>query len=150
MANSSGNAIVSLLGRVLLSAIFILSGFSKIFTFHAMAGMLAAKGFPLATVAAGIAIAIEVVGGLAILTGFKAKIAAWVVFLYLIPTTLLFHNFWTMQGAMRVSNQTNFMKNLAIMGGLLLLASNGAGRCSLDAASTRTNDTAAVATGAMR
>lgn len=150
MANSSGNAIVSLLGRVLLSAIFILSGFSKIFAFQASARMLAAKGFPLATVAMAIAIAIEVIGGLAILTGFKAKIAAWIVFLYLIPTTLMFHNFWTMQGAMRMSNHTNFMKNLAIMGGLLLLASNGAGRCSLDAASARTSDTGTVATGAIR
>lgn len=133
MANASGNGIVSLFGRVLLSIIFIVSGFSKLFAFHALAGILVAKGFPLANVAAGVAIAIEIVGGLAILTGFKAKVTAWIVFLYLIPTTLLFHNFWTMQGPMRMDNQVHFMKNLAIMGGLLLLASNGAGRFSLDA-----------------
>lgn len=150
MANSSGNAIVLLFGRVLLSAIFILSGFTKIFAFHAMAGMLAAKGFPLAAVAAGIAIAIEVVGGLAILTGFKAKVAAWIVFLYLIPTTLMFHNFWTMQGGMRMDNQAHFLKNLAIMGGLLLLASNGAGRYSLDAAATRADERGALTAGAIR
>lgn len=137
MDNSSGNGIVSLFGRILLSAIFILSGFSKIFIFHSVAGMLAAKSFPLAAVAAGIAIAIELLGGLAILTGFKARVTAWIVFLYLIPTTLMFHNFWTMQGAMRMGNQTHFMKNLAIMGGLLLLASNGAGRYSLDASGDR-------------
>jgi putative oxidoreductase len=131
MANSSGNAIVSLFGRVLLSAIFIFAGFSKLFAFHTFAGMLAAKGFPLATIAMGVAVAIEVLGGLAILAGFKAKLTAWIVFLYLIPTTLVFHNFWTMQGMMRMDNQVHFMKNLAIMGGLLLLASNGAGRYSL-------------------
>lgn len=150
MANSSGNDIVSLVGRVLLSAIFILSGLSKIFAFHAMAGVLAGKGFPLAAVAMGTAVAIEVVGGLAILTGFKAKITAWIVFLYLIPTTLVFHNFWSMQGMVRMDNQIHFLKNLAILGGLLLLASNGAGRYSVDAAATRTNEHFAVAAGAER
>lgn len=150
MSNSSGTPIVSLLGRVLLSAIFILSGFSKIFAFKAMAGMMAGKGFPLPAIAMGIAIAIEVIGGLAILTGFKAKLTAWIVFLYLIPTTFMFHNFWTMQGAMRMDNQIHFLKNLAIMGGLLLLASNGAGRASLDALAARGNDTAAVGASAGR
>ncbi len=136
-SGNTGNGIVSLFGRVLLSVIFILSGFSKLFIFHSIAGMLGGKGFPLASVAAGIAIAIEIIGGLAILTGFKAKVAAWIVFLYLIPTTLLFHNFWTMQGPMRADNQIHFLKNLAIMGGLLLLASNGAGRLSFDATADR-------------
>lgn len=137
MANSSDNGIVSLFGRILLSLVFIGSGLSKIFAFHSMAGMLAGKGFPLATIAMAVAIVIEVIGGLAILTGFHAKLTGWIVFLYLIPTTLVFHNFWTMQGMMRMDNQVHFMKNLAIMGGLLLLASSGAGRYSLDASSDR-------------
>ncbi len=136
MTNSSGG-FVPFLGRILLSAIFIFSGFSKVFAFRFFAGMLAGKGFPLATLAMAIAIFIEVVGGLAILTGFEAKVTGWIVFLYLIPTTLLFHNFWTMQGMARMDNQVHFMKNLAIMGGLLLLASNGAGRYSLDAAASK-------------
>lgn len=139
MLNSSGG-VLPLFGRILLSAIFVLSGLSKVFAFHTFAGMLAAKGFPLATVAMAIAIAIEVLGGLAILSGFRAKITAWIVFLYLIPTTLAFHNFWTMQGMARMDNQVHFMKNLAIMGGLLLLAANGAGRYSLDAASNETEE----------
>lgn len=137
MDNSSGNGITSLFGRILLSAIFIVSGFSKLFIFHSVAGMLAGKGFPLATIAAGIAIAIELLGGLAILLGFQAKAIAWIVFLYLIPTTLMFHNFWAMQGAMRMDNQVHFLKNLAIMGGLLLLASNGPGRYALDTSASR-------------
>lgn len=136
MADSSGG-IVSFLGRILLSAIFIFSGFSKIFGFRFFTGMLAAKGFPLATVAIAIVIFIETIGGLAILTGFRAKLAAWIVFLYLIPVTLLFHNFWAVQGMARVDSQAHFIKNLAIMGGLLLLASNGAGRYSLDAAASK-------------
>lgn len=137
MRNSSGNGFVSLFGRILLSVIFIVSGFGKLFTFHSVAGMLAGKGFPLATIAAGVAIAIELLGGLAILAGFQTKLTAWIVFLYLIPTTLMFHNFWAMQGAIRMDNQVHFLKNLAIMGGLLLLASNGAGAYSLDASRNR-------------
>jgi putative oxidoreductase len=136
MADSSSN-IVSLFGRVLLSAIFIFFGFSKIFAFPMFAGMLASKGFPLATVAMVVAIAIEVLGGLAILAGFQTKIVSWIVFLYLIPTTFLFHNFWALQGMARMDNMAHFMKNLAIMGGLLLLAANGPGRYSFDARSTR-------------
>jgi putative oxidoreductase len=131
MADSSGG-IVSLLGRVLLSAIFIIFGFSKIFSFSMFAGMLASKGFPLATLAMSIAVAIEVLGGLAVLVGFQTKIVAGIVFLYLIPTTFLFHNFWAMQGAARMDNMAHFFKNLAIMGGFLLLAANGPGRYSID------------------
>jgi len=145
MANSSGD-IVAVLGRILLSAIFIFSAFSKIFAFRFFTGMLAAKGFPLATVAIAIVIFIEAVGGLAILTGFQAKVAAWIVFLYLIPTTLLFHNFWTVQGMARIDSQAHFMKNLAIMGGLLLLAANGTGRYSLDAAASRRRQSGELST----
>ncbi|HWG58009.1 MAG TPA: DoxX family protein [Candidatus Acidoferrales bacterium] len=128
------DSVVSLIGRILLSAIFIWSGISKIASFSSMAGVLAPKGVPFPTVAFGIAVAIELLGGLAILTGFHARIAAWIVFLYLIPTTLLFHNFWAFQGAARMDNEAHFMKNVAIMGGLLILAANGAGGCSCDAA----------------
>jgi putative oxidoreductase len=70
-------------------------------------------------------------GGLSVLTGLKAKWGALVLFLFLIPTTLIFHR--------EYSNQTQlimFMKNLAIMGGLLLLVSHGAGKISLDAFKT--------------
>jgi putative oxidoreductase len=59
------------------------------------------------------------------------------LFLYLIPTTLLFHNFWALQGIERQDNMAHFLKNLAIMGGLLVLAANGAGAHSVDARANR-------------
>jgi putative oxidoreductase len=136
MADSS-SSIVSLLGRVFLSMIFILFGVTKLFAFGSFEGMLASKGFPLPTVAIGIAIAIELLGGLAILFGFQTKIAAWIMFFYLIPTTFLFHNFWALEGMARMDNMAHFFKNLAIMGGLLLLAARGAGGYSLDARSAK-------------
>lgn len=131
MSNSSAGA-TSLVGRILISLIFVMSGFQKFMMFSMMTGVAAAKHLPMPTLAIGVAATIEVVGGLAILAGFHTKLAAWVVFLFLIPTTLLFHNFWTMQGMERMDNQGHFMKNLAIMGGLLILAANGAGGYSVD------------------
>src|SRR6476660_9614710 len=83
-----------ILGRVLLSAIFILSGLGKIPHFHDVAGMMAGKGIPLAAVALVITLLIEIGGGLMVLTGFKAQYAALVIALWLVPVTVVFHHFW--------------------------------------------------------
>jgi len=135
MANSPGSA-VKLIGRILLSGVFIGSGLSKVIAFSMMTGYVAAKGLPMPAVALGIAAAVEILGGLAVLAGFKTKIASWILFLYLIPTTFVFHNFWALQGMEKMDNQAHFMKNLAIMGGLLILAASGAGGYSVDARKT--------------
>lgn len=134
MANSSGGGIVPLIGRILMSVVFILAGIGKIRGFSGEEMFVASKHLPLPAVALGIAMIVELIGGLAILTGFYTRFAAWIVFLYLIPTTLMFHNFWAMQGADQQNNMVHFEKNLAIMGGLLFLATFGAGRFSIDAA----------------
>jgi putative oxidoreductase len=111
-----------LLGRVLLSAIFILSGLGKLPHFQAVAGMMAAKGIPLASVALVVTLFIEIGGGLLVLTGYKAKFAALVIALWLIPVTLVFHHFWGIPADQQQDQMVNFLKNMAIMGGLLVLA----------------------------
>jgi len=131
MSNPSGS-VTPLIGRILLSLVFLMSGFQKVGMFSMMTGYAAAKGLPMPTVAIGVAAAIEILGGLAILTGFHTKLASWIVFLFLIPTTLMFHNFWAMSGMEKMDNTAHFLKNLAIMGGLLILGANGAGAYSLD------------------
>lgn len=131
MASSSKG--VTLIGRILMSALFLISGSLKVMGFHASVGMVIAKGMPLPTLAILGAIVFEILGGLAILVGYQTRIVCWVLFLYLIPTTLIFHNFWADQGALRAAMMTHFLKNLAIMGGLLFLAELGSGGCSLDA-----------------
>ena len=131
MANSSGS-VVPLVGRILIGQIFVLAGITKVMNFSMMTGYVASAHLPLPKVSLAIAAAIEILGGLAILTGFHTKVAAWILFLFLIPTTILFHNFWAMQGMERQDNMGHFQKNLAIMGGLLILAAYGAGRYSLD------------------
>ncbi|MGO9589806.1 MAG: DoxX family protein [Candidatus Acidiferrales bacterium] len=133
MANSSGG-IVPLIGRILMSAVFILAGIGKITGFSMEEGFVASKHLPLPAVALAIAMIIELVGGLAILVGLYTKFTAWIVFLYMIPTTFIFHNFWAMQGGDRLNNMLHFEKNLAIMGGLLFLAAFGPGPMSVDGA----------------
>ena len=128
------NGVTSLVGRVLISLIFVLSGFMKIMGFGMMAGVLHSKGFPMASVALAVTILIELGVGLSLLVGFQARAAAWILFLFLIPTTFLFHNFWAVAPGMEQQDQmAHFLKNMAIMGGLLGVAANGAGRLSVDA-----------------
>jgi putative oxidoreductase len=133
MSNSS-TSIVSLFGRILLSSVFIASGCAKITGFSFEEGLLASKHFPMPAAALGVALVVELVGGLAVLTGFCARFTAWILFLYLIPTTFLFHNFWAAAGPDRIDLMIHFEKNVAIMGGLLLLAAFGPGAYSIDSA----------------
>lgn len=143
MANSSGG-VLPLLGRILISIVFILGGIGKITGFSMEEGMVAAKHLPLPEAALGIALVIELLGGLAVLFGVFTRAVSWILFIYLIPTTLLFHNFWTMSGMDRIDTMIHFEKNLAIMGGLLLLARYGAGAFSVDSSRMSTIDRAAA------
>jgi putative oxidoreductase len=130
--------VMPLIGRILMSVIFILSGIMKLMDWHMMAGMMASKGFPIPSAMLAGAVIVEILGGLCLLFGFKVRIAAFIMFLYLVPTTLMFHNFWAFQGAARMDNQAHFLKNLAIMGGLLMLAAYGPGKLSVDGAGAKT------------
>jgi putative oxidoreductase len=119
-------------GRVLLSAIFIMSGLNKLIDFSGSVAYLEAQQISPASVLIAIAAIAEIAGGLSVLTGTLARIGALILFLYLIPTTLIFHDFWTFAGMERQMQLVNFMKNLAIMGGLLAIVACGAGRFSVD------------------
>src|SRR5437762_13972160 len=83
-----------LAGRILLSTIFILSGLTKFTDWQGTAAYMAAHGLPLIPLLLPLAAIVEIAGGLAILLGSKSRFAALVLFFYLIPTTLIFHNFW--------------------------------------------------------
>ena len=123
-----------LLGRILLALIFIFAGFHKLTGFEGMAGYMASHGLPMPQVLLVATIVIELIGGLMILIGWQARIAAMAIFLFLIPATLVFHAFWNVNPAdtMLLQNQMNhFMKNIAIMGGMLYIVAYGSGPCSL-------------------
>lgn len=137
MSNSSGG-ITSLIGRLLFAPLLLTSAFFKIVAYPAMVGYATAKGLPMANVGVAIAAGIELLGGIAILIGFQVRIVCWILFLYLIPTTFIFHNFWAASGAEQQNLMFHFLKNAAIMGGLLLLAAHGAGAYSVDASRKKT------------
>jgi putative oxidoreductase len=134
----ASDRILPLIGRILISVIFLLSGYGKLTSFGASAAFLASKHFPLPSAMLVGAIIVELIGGLCLVFGFKARIAAFIMFLYLIPTTLIFHNFWALQGAARGDNQIHFLKNIAIMGGLLMVSAYGPGKLSVDGRSAAT------------
>jgi putative oxidoreductase len=123
--------VAALLARILLAIIFIKSGFGKIGGFENVVAAIGGKGIPLPQVAAAITIAIELLGGLLLLVGWKARWAALLIFLWLIPTTLLFHNFWAVPPEQYMNQQNHFLKNVAIMGGLLMVWAFGPGRLSI-------------------
>jgi len=131
------NDAVALFGRIAMSVIFITSGFGKAMGFAGTEHMIESKGVPLPEIAAVIAILIEVGGGLALLLGWKTRWAAVAFVVFLVVITPIFHGFWTMEGAARSANQINFMKNLTILGGFLLLYAFGPGRYSVDGALRR-------------
>lgn len=119
-----------LIGRILLALIFIISGFGKITNFYSTADYMAGQGLPIPQVLLIATILIELGGGLMIVLGWQARWAALAIFLFIIPTTLIFHPFWIADAA-QMQNQINFMKNLAIMGGMLYIMAYGSGPYSL-------------------
>lgn len=124
--------ILFLIGRILLSLIFIMSGFNKIMRFSGTAEHMLNQGIPLPNIFLVGAIIVEIVAGLMVLIGFQSRIGALLLFLYLIPTTLIFHDFWAFEGQDRQNQIIQFMKNLAIMGGLLTLMASGPGTISIE------------------
>ena len=121
-----------LLGRILIALLFIPAGISKITGFQGTVGYIASKNLPLPQVAAVGTIVVEIAVGVALLVGFKARYAALVLAAFTLAATVIFHNYWAMEGQMAFTNQLMFFKNLAVIGGLLFVAAFGAGPLSLD------------------
>jgi putative oxidoreductase len=130
--NTSIQNVATLAGRVLLGLIFVVSGFGKITGFAGTAAYMASKGMPMPQVLLVGAIAVELVGGLMLFAGLKARWAALALFLFIIPTTYVFHNPAGLDGQAAQVQMIQLMKNLSIMGGMLLVAAFGPGAWSVD------------------
>lgn len=107
--------------RALIGALFFISGLGKAFAFSYVAGWMASSGVPLAGVLLVITILIEVGGGLMLITGVQSRWSALGIALFLIPVTLVFHAFWNADAANFQNQLTQFLKNAAIFGGLILV-----------------------------
>jgi len=119
------------IGRFLFSIIFIMSGIN-----HFSSGSIsyaASAGIPMADILVPISGLFALIGGLSILTGFHARVGAVLILLFLVPVTLIMHNFWSYTDPEMVQMQmTHFMKNISMIGGAVLLAFYGAGPISYD------------------
>ena len=122
----------ALAGRILLAVPFVVSGYGKIGAFAATAAVMAGKGLPLADVLLALAIVIELGGGLALVIGWMTRWAALAIIVFTVVATLVFHNFWAVPADQALMQQISFMKNLSIIGGLLLLVAFGPGRYAVD------------------
>jgi len=125
----------SLAGRVLLSSIFIVFGFNNIMNFSAMQQIMAEAGIPMNGLLLILGTIFELAGGLSLLLGYKARLGAGALIAFITLATLFFH--------MNLSDQmqfTQFMKNLSILGGLLMVVVLGPGPLSFDMRSSRHQD----------
>lgn len=116
------------LGRIAVAALFIWSGFGKLTAPAGFAAMLAGKGLPMPKFLAYGAGALEFGLGILIAIGWQTGIAALALAAFSIVATLLAHKFWTMSGEAYRVNQVQALKNIAIIGALLMLAASGPGR----------------------
>lgn len=126
--------IVTVVGRVMLSLVFLMSAVgNKIPNFSQVAGYMASEGVPAARVMLAGAILFLIAGSLSVIIGYKARIGGTLLLLFLVLATYYFHDFWTFSDATEKQQQMiQFMKNMALMGAMLLVIANGSGPMSLD------------------
>lgn len=122
-----------LIGRALMAAIFFVSGAAKLMDIEKTVGHMTSQGIPEAHILVYVAAIAELAGAASILFGFLTRIGAFGLIIYVVAATVVFHDFWTFTGEEQRMQMIQFLKNLAIIGGLALLVAQGAGRYSLDA-----------------
>ena len=132
VSTTGSQDVAALVGRILLAALFVPAGFGKLMGFAGTVGYIASVGLPLPQVAAVVAILVELGLGLALLVGFKTRWAAIGIALFTLVATLAFHNYWAMAADKAFVNQLMFFKNIAVIGGLLVVWAFGPGRLSID------------------
>jgi putative oxidoreductase len=123
---------IALLGRILLAAMFIYAGYGKIGGFAGTAGYIASQGLPLPQVLAAGTIVLEIVAGVLLVVGWKARWAALALALFTVLASVIFHAFWSVPAEQFRTQQLFFLKNMAVVGGLLMVVALGAGRWSVD------------------
>lgn len=128
------SSILNVLGRIFLVTIFFLSAVgNKIPNFGAVAGVMEKAGVPAPKFMLVGAIVFLIVGSLSVLVGYKAKFGALLLFVFLALAAYFFHNFWALEGQAAQTQQIQFLKNLALMGAMLMIMANGPGVASVDA-----------------
>jgi putative oxidoreductase len=129
----SNDTWMPLVGRVLVALIFLMSAYGKIVGYAGTAQYMAAAGMPMVQVLLPLAIVAELVGALMVIAGYQARLGALALIGFTVVATLVFHRFWSLTGMDAYMQQIQFMKNLGLIGGLLLIVAYGPGKLSMDA-----------------
>ncbi|WP_137896476.1 DoxX family protein [Ramlibacter sp. 2FC] len=124
---------LALIGRLLLAWLFLPAGISKISGFAGTVGYAASVGLPMPQLGTAVGLVVEIVGGLALIVGFGTRWAALVLALFTLVASFFFHAYWALPAEQQMMQSLMFYKNIAVTGGLLVLAAFGAGAWSLDA-----------------
>ncbi len=125
------NPVIPFLGRLLIVYIYATSGIAKIVDWKGNVQYMSSHHLPMIPVLLALAMIIEVVGSICLLTGYQARWAAFIMFGYTTIMTILLHNYWAYTGMAAGGQETHFRKNLAIMGGLLFVTYAGPGRWAI-------------------
>ena len=131
--HESYKAYVSVVARVLLALMFILSGFGKLINIQGTAAYIASGGLPAPTLLAAVVAALELLGGIALVAGFRVRWVGLALALFTLAASAIFHAYWAVPADQQFVTQLLFMKNLSVAGGMLLISALGAGPLSLDA-----------------
>jgi putative oxidoreductase len=132
--NPALTSTAALVGRILVALMFVVAGVGKIGGFDGTVGYIASKGLPLPVVLAAGTVALEIVAGVALIVGYKARWAALALAAFTLLATVIFHAYWAMSAEQQMVQRLMFLKNIAVTGGLLAVFAFGAGRYSLDKA----------------
>lgn len=127
--------VLNLIGRLLIAALFLPAGLSKLTGFEGTVGYFTSLGIAAPSLAVAATIIVEVLGGIALIVGFKTRAVASVLALFTLAASIAGHAYWAAPADQAFVAQLLFFKNIAVIGGLLVLASAGAGKLSLDARS---------------
>ncbi len=130
--NNTYHPLVLLAGRVLIASVYLVAGVRKLMGFAGTVGYFTKLGFPAPEFVTVLAIIIEIGGGLLLVFGWKTRWAAWLIALFTLIAAFAAHRFWEVDPAQYANQMNHFLKNMAIIGGLIFVATFGPGRASVD------------------
>jgi putative oxidoreductase len=121
-----------LIGRILMATIFLVAGIRKVLGFAGTVAYFTKLGFPAPEVMAVLAIIIELTGSVLLIVGWKTRYVAWLLALFVLIATFMAHRFWEFDAAQYANQMNHFLKNLAIIGGMMFVAAFGPGSASVE------------------
>ena len=126
------NPTFPLVARILIAPLFLIAGYNKLMAVAGTAGYFAKLGFPMPEIMVWVAIVIEIGGGLLLLIGWKTRWVSWLLIAFVAVATFMAHRFWAVDAAQYANQLNAFLKNIAVIGGLLMFIAHGPGSASVD------------------